>query len=498
MFNGFGVYYFYPFLYVGYFINNSMDGYGYMFCVNSVGEEIWEDAKEGAKEGAKGEDNTNGVSNNLFDFLFVGGEKGRITNRSAEKIKGEKDAKAVVQNGESENRGGETIGEETSSAGGLLLRVYEKLEKMMKGGEAGLGEVLQKVEKPPLCDQSGGHLVEKLQRDVFKNFKLQTRRKNKVKKIKKFLHQNEKENFFDIFKLISYENLLYQGYFHKNNFLSTSDEQILHRSLFLQSYVEMVIEKVNSFRGNLAEGVEPQDLCINQDNVLYVLERKKKTAEGERAQGVAFVSGGANVSGGASASASVIANASARTGNDSANNERSDAREEPKESASREDAWNANVCSPDVREGITPGSSNPNATLSNEHYKDIIDLNLLKRMFEATADDNVDYAVEVVTDKKLLKYKNTFEGLKTEKEKNHLDKATLNLNGHYQLVVVNIKCRDDTSFSLNTNQCNIQSIYKIKIFLISSTQSSIIMYNKFFLYYICVYVKNSDKKVKGK
>ncbi|KJP90240.1 hypothetical protein AK88_00088 [Plasmodium fragile] len=487
MFNGFGVYYFYPFLYVGYFINNTMNGYGYMFCVNSVGETFGEEATE--------EDNTRSTTNNLFDFLFVRSEKRGIRNRSAEKGKGEKDNKAVVQTRESKNRGGETIEEETSNAGGPLLRVYEKLEKIMEG-EAVLGEEAKKVEKPPLYDHLGsahrtGNLLEKLKRDVFKNFKLQMRRKNKVKKIKKFLHQNERENIFDIFKLISYEHLLYQGYFHENNFLSTSDEQILHRSLFLQMYVDMIIEKVNSFRRNLVEGVDPQDLCINGENVLYVLERKKKTPEGEeRAHGVSIV--------GAGAITNVVANSSADTRNDAANNKRSDVREETKESASREDACNASVCSPDVNEGIPPGGSTPNASLSNEHYRDIIDLNLLKRMFGATADDNVDYSVEVVTDKKLLKYKNTFAGLKTEKEKNHLDKASLNLNGHYQLVVVNIKCRDDTSFSLNINQCNIQNIYKIKMFLISSTQSSIIMYNKFFLYYIYVYVKNSDTKGKGK
>ncbi|EUD67195.1 hypothetical protein C922_02345 [Plasmodium inui San Antonio 1] len=501
MFNGFGLYYFYPFLYVGYFINNNMDGYGYMFCANSVGENFGEVAKE--------EESISSTTNNLFDFLFVRGEKGGITKTSSEKQKGEKDAKAVVQSGESENRAEETFKEETSSAEGILLRAYEKLEKMMKERETRLREAPKKVEKPPMCDQPersphAGNLMEKLQRDVFKNFKLQTRRKNKVKKIKKFLHQNERENFFDIFKLISYEHLLYQGYFHKNNFLSTSDQQILYRSLFLQSYAQMVIEKVNSFRRNLAEGVEPQDLCINGDNVLYVLERKKKTPEEEKAQGVAIFSGSASVtpnssaSSGASGSRSAIAKASAGTRNDATHNERNDVRKEPKESASREDECNASVCSPDVREGIPPAGSTPNASLSNEHYRDIIDMNLLKRMFEATAYDNVDYAVEVVTDKKLLKYKSTFAGLKTENEENHLEKATLNLNGHYQLVVVNIKCRDDTSFSLNTNQCNIQSIYKIKMFLISSTQSSIIMYNKFFLYYIYVYVKNSDKKGKGK
>ncbi|CAI7720634.1 conserved Plasmodium protein, unknown function [Plasmodium vivax] len=467
MFNGFGAYYFYPFLYVGYFINNSMDGYGYMFCGNSVGEN--------SLGGAKGEDNTSGNANNLFDFLFVGGEKGGIANRSAEKRKGEKDAKVAVQSGK-------TAGEETPSAGGLLLRVYEKLERMMKGGGAVLGGEPQMVGEPPLCEQPGrapppGNLVEKLQRDLFKNFKLQTRRKNQVKKIKKFLHQNERQNFFDIFKLISYEHLLYQGYFHKNNFVSTSDEQILHRSLFLQVYVQMVTEKVNSFRRDLAEGVEPQDLYINGDNVLYVLERKKKAPEGDNTQG------------------GVTANAGTR--NDAAN-ERSDVREEPKESSSREEARNTSVCSPEVREGIPPGGSNPNASFSNEHYRDIIDLSLLKRMFEATADDNVECAVEVVTGMKLLKYKNTLAGLKTDREENHLDKATLNLNGHHQLAVVNIKCREDTSFSLNTNQCNIQSIHKIKMFLISSTQSSIIKYNKFFLYYIYVYVKNSDRKAKGK
>ncbi|ANQ08439.1 Uncharacterized protein PCOAH_00026890 [Plasmodium coatneyi] len=469
MFNGFGVYYFYPFLYVGYFINNTMDGYGYMFCANHVGEKYGEGAKE--------EDNASGTINNLFDFLFVRGEKGGITNRSAEKPKGEKDAKVVVQ---SENRDEETIGEETSSPGGLLLQVYEKLEKMMKEGEAGLREEPHMIEEPPMCMQPGhapptGNLVEKLKRDIFKNFKMQTSRKNKVNKIKKFLQENERENIFDIFKLISYEHLLYQGYFHKNNFLSTPEEQILHRSLFLQMYVEMFIEKVNSFRRNLAEGVEPQDLCINGDNVLYVLERKQKTPEGETTQGGAIVNAGAVP----------IA---------TANNDRSDVREEPKEIVPREEAKKSSVFNPDVREGIPQGNSTPNTSLPNEHYRDIIDLNLLKRIFEATADDNVDYAVEVVTDKKLLKYKRIFAGLKTDKEINHLDKATLHLNGYYQLVVINIKCRDDTSFSLNTNQCNIQNIYKIKMFLISSTQSSIIRYNKFFLYYIYVYVKNSDKK----
>ncbi|CAA9988375.1 conserved Plasmodium protein, unknown function [Plasmodium knowlesi strain H] len=483
MFNGFGVYYFYPFLYVGYFINNTMDGYGYMFYVNSVGEKIGEDTKK--------EDNTRGTTKNLFDFLFVPNEKGGITNMSAEKRKEEKDAKEVVQSAESENRVGGKMGEETCSTGGLLLRVYEKLENMMKEWEGDLGEESQKVQKTPLSNQpgfvpSGGSLVEKLRKDIFKNFKMQTRRKNKVKKIKKFFEENERENIFDIFKLISYEHLLYQGYFHKNNFFSTSDEQILYRSLFLQMYVEMVIEKVNSFRRNLAEGMEPQDLCISEDNVLCVLERKKKTPEGETTQGGSIVSG------------SIIPNINADIRNDAANNERSDVPEELNESGSRVEAKHGSVSSPDVHEGIHPGGSTPNASLSNEHYRDIIDLNLLKRIFEATADDNVDYQVEVVTDKKLLKYKSTFGGLKTDKEKNHLDKATLHLNGYYQLVIINIKCTSDTSFSLSTKQCNIQNIYKIKMFLISSTESSIIKYNKFFLYYIYVYVKNCDKKGKGK
>ncbi|GAW81115.1 hypothetical protein, conserved [Plasmodium gonderi] len=574
MFNGFSLYYFYPFLYVGYFINNLMNGYGYMFYINSVHETVGSERK---KENIV-------ISNNLFDFSFLPDgkkkEKKKNINNSEQVRKGGKEGKLHVPNEKNVDGVKNCLGKEDICKG-LLFNVYKKLESMIKnenrfckgeeddhqGGENILGDNIKQGNRDMKIDHPSRepNIIEELKKDVFKNFKLQISRKNKINRIKKFLNENEKQNFFDIFKYISYEHLIFQGYFYNNHFSSTTGKQELYKNLFIQMYEQIIIKKINSFRNNIVKGMIPQDLCINEDTILYVLEKeeekKKKFPDVVKEH----------------------SDSQMGTTNDTPNNEQIHLVDEKTDREQYHKVRDKSLCNVNVRYGrtqdgktqdgkiqdgkiqdgkiqdgktqdgktqdgkiqdgkiqdgktqdgktqdgktqdgktqdgktqdgkiqdgkiqdgkIQDGKIQDGKTLSrnmtNERYRDIVDLNLLRHMFEATEDNNVEYGIEVVKDNKILKYMSRCDELKMDGEKNYLDKATLNLNGHYQLVVINIKCKEDKSLNLNTNKCNIQNIYKIKMFLISSDKSSIITHNMFFLYYIHVYIRNPVKKEKTK
>ncbi|KAI4838468.1 hypothetical protein MKS88_002948 [Plasmodium brasilianum] len=499
MFNGFSFYYFYPFLYIGYFVNNLMNGYGYMFYIASVKEE--KDRMEKKKE--KKENIF--ATYSLFDFLFVNGtknEKGitRVvdTKWSEELVKKEggltvdidvdvdttvdnavvnavdvvgegKNGKQKLQNGKNKNSAHKTLKpkEKDNIKDKLLFRTYEKIEKMIKEKN----ELRKKIREEMNGKSSSINLIDKIEKNIFKNFKLQIKKDNKIKRIKKFLNENEKVNIFDIFKYISYDNLFFKGYFYNNHFSSNTNEQEIYKTIFLELYKDSIIKKIEVIKRNVINGVSDDDLLISNQNALYILEKRKRSIEGDE---YATKEDGK----------SVFAD---------------NAQGEGKIGTQSGGKLNAKENAKDVNEGTKEGIQNEN--FKQEYFKDIIDFNLLKNIFESTSHSNINYSVEVVTDKEFLKYKikcNELIKKMDEGRENCLDKVNLNLNGYYQLVVLNFKCKDETSFNLNINKCNIQNIHKIKMFFISSDKSSIIKYNAFHLHYIFVYIRSAEKKGKNK
>ncbi|CRH00221.1 conserved Plasmodium protein, unknown function [Plasmodium relictum] len=442
MFNGFSLYYFYPFLYVGYFINNSMTGYGYIFHISSLNEINYS------------KKNNIFSYSNLFNYLFVRemksekstnvkdskkkNEKNKLEEESVAEIKSvneRKNEKIDIQN----NKNSDDIkdSEDDNLQRKLLFdRIYEQLEKMVK--EINYKESNDnKSEKEKNKDKN--NLIDKIEKDIYKNLKLNIKKKNRINKIKKILQENKKENFFDIFNYITYDNLFFKGFFYKNKFSNNDKEQTIYKNMFIQLYKDNIISKIEMIRNNILNDLKPDDIHISEHNDLYVFEKKRKIILKKKKT-------------------------------DIKNEVRYDIR---------------NNINEDIKENLI-----------YENLKNLVDWTILKNIFELTLKNNIEYFIDVITDEKIFKYKNKFRELNIEEK--YLNKATLNLNGYFQLVILNFKCKGEILFNLNTSKCNFQNIYKIKIFLVSSDKSSIIKYNTFNLYYIFVYVRNLDKKNKNK
>ncbi|SBS83877.1 conserved Plasmodium protein, unknown function [Plasmodium ovale] len=461
MFNGFGLYFFHPFLYVGYFVNNLMNGYGYIFYISSVSER--------KEEGISSKNNI-ASSNNMFDFLFAQNRE-RKTDMNEGVVKRDSiDEKTFWKDGkDTKCFEKQTSGEVTKK--NLLLSVYKKLERIVNGrdefdrreetraftqvGASGKEETSWKniTSANDVTTRKGtfpekdvlANLVKKVEEDMYKNVKLQVKRKNQMKKIKRFFEKNEKENLFDILKYISYENIFVEGYFYNGTFSSNVNKQELNKKRFIDMYKNSIVKKMDDIKNSILRGMIHDDLKINEHNTLYILNKRKKEP---------------NIEG----------------DNDTSR----DAKQEY--SSNDITTWNTHI------KEDTP----------NESFRGVIDLTMLKDIFELTNESHIDYSVEVVTDKKILKYMNTYKALNIPEEENNLSRATLHLNGYHQLVVLNVKSKGETSFDLTTSKCNITNVNKIKMFLISSDKSSLIKYSTFFLCYVFAYTTNIDKKNKVK
>ncbi|SBT35613.1 conserved Plasmodium protein, unknown function [Plasmodium ovale wallikeri] len=462
MFNGFGLYFFHPFLYVGYFVNNLMNGYGYIFYISSVSER--------KEEGLSSKNNTTS-SNSMFDFLFAQSRE-RKTDMNEGVVKRDSiDEKTFWKDGkDTKCFEKQTRGDVTKK--NLLLSVYEKLERIVNGrdefdrreetkafpqiGESEKGETSWKditsakdVDKGkgtfPEKDVVLANLVHKIEEDMYKNVKLQVKRKKRMKKIKRFFEKNEKENLFDILKYICYDNIFVEGYFYNGTFSSNVNKQELNKKRFIKMYKNSIVDKIDDIKNNILRGMIHDDLKINEHNTLYILNKRKKdpNIEGDN-----------------------------------------DTSRDAKQEYSPNDitTWNTHI------KEDTPCES----------FKGVIDLTMLKYIFELTNECYIEYSVEVVTDKKILKYMNMYKALNIPEEENNLNRATLHLNGYHQLVVLNVKSKGETSFDLTTSKCNITNVSKIKMFLISSDKSSLIKYNTFFLCYVFAYTTNIDRKNKVK
>ncbi|CRG96400.1 conserved Plasmodium protein, unknown function [Plasmodium gallinaceum] len=455
MFNGFSLYYFYPFLYVGYFVNNLMNGYGYIFFIESVNktnyskknclfsynvlfdylferdiinekenEKEKENKKEKEKEKEKENENENENEKNR--------NKEKVKESGIEKINGVNEKKSEKINLQKDKIScdiNDSTGDDNLKRKLLFQNVYEKLEIMMK-------ETHYKE------NNNRDNLIDKIEKDIYKNMKLHIKKKNRINKIKKILNENEKENFFDIFNYITYDNLVFKGFFYNNKFSNNANEQILYKNMFIQLYKSNIINKIDKIKNNILIDSKSEDLHISEHHNFYALEKKKKILLKKK---------------------------------------KTDIKTQVKY---------------DIKNNVKEDIKDLKENLKFENFKNIIDWTLLKNIFELTLNNNIEYIIDIVTDEKIFKYKNKFKDLNIEEK--YLNEATLNLNGYYQLVVLNFKCKSEIPFNLNTNKSNFQNIYKIKIFLISSDKSSIINYNTFNLYYIFVYVRSLDKKSKNK
>lgn len=86
--------------------------------------------------------------------------------------------------------------------------------------------------------------------------------------------------------------------------------------------------------------------------------------------------------------------------------------------------------------------------LKFELFKNIIDINLLKYIFQLPSNNNsnMEYSIDIIIDKKkIIKYKNKIKEF--QMDINLLETATLNLNGYYQLIIIKLKCKGDRSSS---------------------------------------------------
>lgn len=441
MFNGFSLYYFYPFLYIGYFVNNSMNGYGYMFYVPSISDDDF--------ICCSGKKNNIFFSSNYFSFLSL--ETCNSQNSYINNLNNKE--KPKLQSGETHCNNMPENNNNTASHN-LLYNVYEKIENIIKKKRntnlksqnekniSSIDEYNMKI----VQKNKEAYFIEKIEEDIFKDFKLKIRRKNKLYKIKKIFDENKKGNIFDILKYISHDNLIFQGYFYNGTYSTHLKRQILHKKKFLELYKNKFVQKIEAIQKDILNGLSHDDLNINKYNSLYIFEKKTKNND------IPFP-----------------------------NNTK------------------AHLKGGDTEEKERIDKPIDNADILSQTFANIIDLNLVKHIFELINDKSIEYNVEIVTDKKIFKYKTIFNELNINDEKtNYFNKCTLNLSGYYQLVVLNFKCKSEKTINLCTSKENIQSVYKIKMFLISSDKSSIIKYNTFDLFYIFIYIKTSDKKSKNK
>ncbi|KEG02282.1 conserved Plasmodium protein, unknown function [Plasmodium vinckei vinckei] len=441
MFNGFSLYYFYPFLYIGYFVNNSMNGHGYMFYVPSISDDDFISCPR--------KKNNIFFSSNYFSFLSI--ESCNNQNSYINNLNNKE--KTKFQNEEIHCKNVPENNNNTASHN-LLYNVYERIENIIKKkkstnlesqNEKNISSIYEQDMKIVQKDKEA-YFIEKMEEDIFKDFKLKIRRKNKLYKIKKIFDENKKENIFDILKYISHDNLIFQGYFYNGTYSTNLKRQIVHKKKFVELYKNKFVQKIEDIQKDIINGLPHDDLNINKYNSLYIFENKTKNSD------LPFV-----------------------------NNTK------------------AHLKGVDNEEKEHIGKPIDNEDILSQTFVNIIDLNLVKQIFELINDKNIAYNVEIVTDKKIFKYINIFNELNNNDEKtNYFNKCTLNLTGYYQLVVLNFKCKPEKIINLCTSKENIQSVYKIKMFLISSDKSSIIKYNAFDLFYIFVYIKNSDKKNKNK
>ncbi|ETB57594.1 hypothetical protein YYC_04447 [Plasmodium yoelii 17X] len=449
MFNGFSLYYFYPFLYIGYFVNNSMNGYGYMFYVPSISDDDF--------ICCPGKKNNIFFSNNYFSFLSL--ESCNSQNSYINNLNNKE--KTKLQSGEVHCNHIPENNNNTASHN-LLYNVYERIENIIKKKRnTNLGspneQNISTIDEQNISSideqnmkivqkNKEAYFIEKIEEDIFKNFKLKIRRKNKLYKIKKIFDENKKENIFDILKYISHDNLIFQGYFYNGTYSTHLKRQILYKKKFLELYKNKFVQKIEAIQKDILNGLSHDDLNINKYNSLYIFENKTKNNDLPLPNNTKAYLKGVDT---------------------------------------------------EEKEGISKPIENED--ILSQTFVNIIDLNLVKHIFELINDKNIEYNVEIVTDKKIFKYKNIFNELNINDEKtNYFNKCTLNLTGYYQLVVLNFKCKSEKTINLCTSKENIQSVYKIKMFLISSDKSSIIKYNTFDLFYIFVYIKTSDKKIKNK
>ncbi|ETW52986.1 hypothetical protein PFUGPA_05293 [Plasmodium falciparum Palo Alto/Uganda] len=472
MFNGFSLYLFYPLIYVGYFINNSMHGYGYIFYIQSPCQNNKNIYKLNHIFGP----------HNLYDFLFTTGierenktnQPTMVYNKNVVDNKNTVDKQKTLEKKEQiSSHNVDTQNINNNSKNQIHFKIYKTLEEMINQRNVDLKEKKKRnlVEEGKQSKTTCYNLINKIERDIYKTFKLNISKKKKINKIKKILYENEEENIHNIFNHICYENLLFKGYFYNNHFSNNKKEQILYRKLFIHRYKNMITEKINNIQTNIMNDHNYKcDDLILENNVLFVIQKNNTNKDKKKM------------------------NYTNKDKEDNKNNNFISNKEDEKNDIHHD------FCNDDNFKIMTDNiEDEKEEKLKFELFKNIIDINLLKYIFQLPSNNNsnMEYSIDIIIDKKkIIKYKNKIKEF--QMDINLLETATLNLNGYYQLIIIKLKCKGDHTFHFITNNSNIPSVYKIKIFLISSDKSSIIKYNIFHLTYILVYTRTLDKKTKVK
>lgn len=474
MFNGLGIYYVHPFLYIGYFLDNQMNGYGYMFYIPSI---------QKGNVSQLNNDHTNVLfrEKNLSRFLFKDSKR-KDEIKSMLKLQ-EKEKDSVVDN--------TTIKKDHTNLDYSFFReIYEKLKKLREDKYTLDGNTKETI-KSSTEKRKDIRIIDKLEKEIYNNFKLRIRKSKKIKKLKEFFNEYKgeglgvQENFLDIFNCITYSNLIFKGFFYQNRFSTKSSLQLLHKEKFIQLYERKIVDRIEEIKNDILKNIQPMisQVVPNETNKSQTVQ----TSIDDKDTNLGFVnpSNAHNESDEMSKSGLQISKECEfylieKKKSVSLNKKKEDIKcndipEDPKKTELKE-------------EQEFPKE------LKYEYLKDVINWDLLKTLLELTTKNSVEYFIRVVTNEKIIKYKNHFQELKTESNK--IRQATINLNGYHQLVIIIIKCKNE--ISLNTVKGTFLNVSKIKLFLISSNTSSIIQYNSFNLYYILVYVKNLEKKNKAK